>query len=329
MSASYDPKDELSAYQALKVQELAISGVDSEMYSLGSPAIIVNVALGRAENFGVLGASAVTNTGSSVITGDLGSFPTDAISGFPPGTVIGTIHHADSAAANAQIDAMAAYTLLAAHSYTSITAALDGQTLTPGYYTESSGTFNLAASGNGTLILDGQGDINSLFVFKAASTLVTGAGGIPTISLINGASAKNVFWVIGSSATINSGSAGTFQGNILAQASITDTLGGIVNGRLVALTGAVTLSAATVLNRTSSSAGGNLVIHIGEFVEQVYLADCKIDSSNAFVEFPQSSISLLDSDTGLPGGNQNDIKISGLGSLADNDCLLLDYRTKH
>jgi hypothetical protein len=144
----------------------------------------------------------------------------------------------------AQASALAAYTALAARTPTPITADLDGQTLTPGTYSESSGTFNLATSGNATLTLNGLG----VYVFQASSTLTTGAGGTPTITLTGGARAQDVYWVVGTSATINSGHAGTFQGNILAHTSITDTSGGTVNGTLAALTGAVTLSAASNVN---------------------------------------------------------------------------------
>jgi len=202
--------------------------------------------LATAATYGVLAASTVTNAGSTLINGNLGLYPGTSVTGFPPGSVTGVENIANAAAQQAEIDATAAYTYLQglSGSATSITAALDGQTLTPGIYKESSGTFNLAASGTGTLTLNGAG----LYVFIASSTLVTGAGGIPIINLTNGALASNVYWVVGSSATINSGHVGTFQGTILANTSITDTMGGIVNGRLIALTGAVTLSAATTVN---------------------------------------------------------------------------------
>lgn len=207
--------------------------------------------LGGAAAFELLAYSAITSTGNTVITGDIGVFPTDSITGFPPGTVSGVIHHADAVAAAALVDAQAAYTDLAGRSATAITANLNGQTLTPGVYKETSGTFNLAASGNGTLILNGAG----VYVFQCSSTLTTGAGGIPTITLSGGALAQDVYWICGSSATINSGSAGTFPGTIIATASVTDTLGGTVNGRLIGLNGAVTLSAATIGTVPSGSSG--------------------------------------------------------------------------
>jgi hypothetical protein len=155
-----------------------------------------------------------------------------------------------ASASAAQADASAAYTALGARTFTTIPNILDGQSLTAGNYTFSSGDVNLAASGPGTLTLTGSA--TDVFVFKTPSTLTTGAGGIPTMVLAGGALAKNVYWIIGSSATINSGHAGTFQGNVIAQASITDTLGGTVNGSLIALTGAVTLSAAAIVNAQSS-----------------------------------------------------------------------------
>jgi type VI secretion system secreted protein VgrG len=207
--------------------------------------------LGVASTYAVIGASAVTNTGSSVLTGDLGIYPNNAssITGFPPGTYSGTENAGNAAAAAAQAAAQATYTTMNAMTATAISSTLDGQTLAPGVYKESSGHFNLAASGAGTLTLNGAGT----YIFQCSSTLTTGAGGVPTITLSGGAKASNVYWIVGSSATINAGSAGTFQGNIIAQASVTDTLGGTVNGTMVALTGAVTMSAATTAKAQPAS----------------------------------------------------------------------------
>ena len=147
-----------------------------------------------------------------------------------------------SESASAQTAAHSAYTSLSTMTATPISATLDGQTLTPGVY--STGAASLAASANGTLTFNGAG----VYVIQTSSTLVTGAGGIPTMTLTGGATAANIYWTVGSSATINSGFSGVFQGNVIAQASITDTLGGTVNGSMIALSGAVTLSAATAIN---------------------------------------------------------------------------------
>ena len=232
-----------------------IAVIDATHFQIPVPAGAVSPAppgsppLGTAATYGILGASAITNTGSTVINGNLGLYPGTSVTGFPPGTVTGTQNIANAAADQAQIDALAAYTYGNAQSATAISSTLDGQTLTPGVYKEASGTFNLAASGTGTLTLNGAG----VYIFQCASTLTTGAGGVPIINLTNGALASNVYWIVGSSATINSGSIGTFQGTIIANASVTDTMGGTVNGRLIALTAAVTLSAATVVNTPISA----------------------------------------------------------------------------
>jgi len=151
---------------------------------------------------------------------------------------------AESAAG--QSAASSAYASLNAMTSTPISATLDGQTLTPGVY--NTGAASLAASGAGALTFNGAG----VYVIKTASTLTTGAGGTPTMTLTGGATAANIYWVVGTSATINSGFTGTFQGNVIANTSITDTLGGTVNGSMIALTGAVTLSAATAVNAQNS-----------------------------------------------------------------------------
>jgi hypothetical protein len=161
--------------------------------------------------------------------------------------VSGSPHLNDALAQEAQSDAMSAYLSFSGETATPISATLDGQTLTPGVY--STGAASLAGSGAGNLTFNGAGT----YVIITSSTLTTGAGGTPTMTLSGGATAANIFWVVGSSATINSGFTGTFQGNVLADVSITDTLGGTVNGSLVALTGAVTFSAATIVHSQASS----------------------------------------------------------------------------
>lgn len=235
----------------LGIRQLKGSGVQAVYMDSSASAPVGSPALGTSRTYAILGASAVTNTGSSVLTGNLGLYPGTAVTGFPPGTFSGQENVANVAAQQAQASALAAYTAAQAMTPTIIATALDGQTLTPGVYKSAGGTFSLAASGAGTLILNGPG----IYILQTASTLTTGAGGIPTITLTGGALASNVYWVVGSSATINSGSAGVFQGNIIAQVSITDTLGGTVNGSLIALTGAVTLSAASVINMQPLSTG--------------------------------------------------------------------------
>lgn len=184
-------------------------------------------------NFAVLAGSTVTNTGSTTVAGDVGVSPGTAVTGFPPGLASGTIHKADSAAAQAQAALTAGYVDAATRAGgTPVAGDLVGRTLTAGVYTSSS---SLAESGD--LTLDAQGNPNAVFIFQVASTLTTGSGS--HIILANGAKACHVFWQVGSSATLGTNS--VFKGNILALTSITITTGVNVEGRVLAGNGAVTL----------------------------------------------------------------------------------------
>ena len=196
--------------------------------------IVACATLARASSFAVLAASTVTNTGGTVVTGDLGLFPGTSITGFPvPGTVIGTIHQTDAAASNAQIDALAAFTALNLLTPTgSVLADIGGTTITPGIYSVSS---TLAITG--TVTLDGGGDPNAVFVFQIPSTFIPATSAI--VSLTNSAQAGNVYWVVGSSATLSTSS--VIRGNIIAQASVTLNTSAQLTGRAFALTGAVTM----------------------------------------------------------------------------------------
>jgi hypothetical protein len=223
------------------------------VYSISSTPAPTPSILASAATYAALGASAVVGSAiASTLTGNLGIYPNNvsSITNLPPSTYTGTENAGNAAAQTAQADALVAYNTMAAEVATPIPAILDGQTLTPGVYTEITGTFNLATSTAGTLTFNGAGT----YIIHATSTLVTGAGGTPTMTLINGALASNIYWIVGSSATINSGHTGTFQGNVIASASIGVTLGGTVNGSLIALNAAVTLSAATIINSQSTSA---------------------------------------------------------------------------
>src|ERR1051326_3186815 len=174
------------------------------------------VPLGSASAFAVLAGSTVTSTGGTMLNGDLGLSPGTAVTGFPPGIVNGTTHLGDPTAAQAQLDLTSAYNDAAGRTVGAITVAgnLGGQTLTPGLY-KSTSTLEISS---GDLTLDAQGDANAVFIFQIASTLTTTSG--RQVILINGAKAANVFWQVGSSATL--GTLSVFKGNILASASITD-----------------------------------------------------------------------------------------------------------
>src|SRR4051794_25389038 len=191
--------------------------------------------LGTAGNFAVLGGSTVTNTGPSTLSGDLGVSAGTSITGFPPGIVTGgTIHAADAVALQAHADATAAYLMLAELPVTRDLTGQDlgGLTLTPGVY-----HFSSSAQLTGRLTFDGQGQADPLFVFQIGSTLTTASGA--SIDAINGADACDAYFQIGSSATLGTGT--MFTGTLIAFTSDTLTTGASVDGRVIALNGAVTL----------------------------------------------------------------------------------------
>ena len=208
----------------------------------GSSRAATSVGLGTADGFAVLAGAGVTNTGPSVINGDLGTAPTPAVTGFggaPNGTVNGATHQADALAAQAQSDLTTAYNDAAGQGPPNTLATeLGGQTLTPGVYDSESGTFGIT----GTLTLNGQGDPDAVFIFKTASTLI-GASASQVLT-INGAQPCHLFWQVGSSATLGTDSA--FAGNILALESIQLNSGVTVLGRLLARNASVTLINDTV-----------------------------------------------------------------------------------
>lgn len=199
-------------------------------------ALGARVGLGTADSYAVLAGSTVTNTGPSVIQGDLGVSPGSAVTGFPPGVVVppGVIHVADAAADQAQLDLTTAYNDAAGRASTDDLTGQDlgGLTLTTGVY-----SFSTSAQLTGQLTLDAQGDPNAVFVFQIGSTLTTATDS--TVSLINGGSPCNVFWQVGSSATLGTGTA--FAGTIMANSSATLNTNASVDGRVLAATGAVTL----------------------------------------------------------------------------------------
>lgn len=200
----------------------------------GSASAQTAPSLGTAQSFAVLGATTVTNTGATVINGDLGLSPGTSVTGFPPGVVNGTQHVANATALQAQNDVTTAYNALTAQPCTSNLTGQDlgGMTLTPGVY-----CFDSSAQLTGTLTLNAQGNANAVFIFKIGSTLTTASNAVVTV--INGGQSCNVFWQVGSSATL--GTTTTFVGNILALTSITLNTTARVSGRTLARNGAVTL----------------------------------------------------------------------------------------
>jgi len=222
--------------------------------ALTSPSHAQAPSLGTAGSFAVLAGSTVTNTGPTVINGNVGVSPGAAITGFPPGIVNGTIHAADAVALQAQIDDTNAYNVLAGRPITANLTGQDlgGKTLTAGVY-----GFNTSAQLTGTLTLDGQGNPNSVFIIKIGSTLTTASNS--SIKLINGAQGGNVFFQVGSSATL--GTTTSFTGDILALTSITlNTSAKIICGDALAQNGAVTLDNNTITTCTTTTASASSVL---------------------------------------------------------------------
>jgi len=205
--------------------------------------------LGSAESFAVLAGSTVTNTGATTVSGDLGVSPGTAVDGFPPGLVTGgTIHAGDAVAAQAQSDVTTAYNDLAGRECNTDLSGhnLGGRTLTAGVY-----CFSSSAQLTGGLVLDAEGDSSAVFIFQIGSTLTTASDS--SVRMINGGNPCNVFWQVGSSATLGTGTA--FVGNILALTSITlDTDASLLYGRALARNGAVTMDTNEVSNVVCLSA---------------------------------------------------------------------------
>jgi len=235
---------------AALVATLAVAGI--AIMPTNASAAAVAVPLGTAGNFAVLAGSTVTNTGPTTIggSGDLGVYPGSAVTGFPPGIVDapGTIETENGVVQQAQADLTTGYDNAAAQPITAtIPVELGGSTLTSGVYTSPGGTFGMT----GPLTLNAQGNPDAVFIFKASSTLITASAS--SVNLINGAQACNVFWQVGSSATIGSNS--SFVGSILALTSITVNSGATIAGRALARNAEVSLIDDTIVRPTCTSGG--------------------------------------------------------------------------
>jgi methionine-rich copper-binding protein CopC len=205
-------------------------------FETGLPAGEAPVALGAASDYAILAFNTVTNVSNpgTIVTGNLGISPGAAVVGFPPGQVIGQIHAGDSAAAAAKASLLAAYNDAVSRLGAAVLPAdLSGLTFTPGLYKNS--TSVMLAAGN--LTLDAQGNPNAVFIFQMGATLTTNAG--TQVVLSGGAKATNIFWAVGTSATLGTNS--IFKGTILAASAITMKTGAAMEGRLLAQGAAVAL----------------------------------------------------------------------------------------
>lgn len=206
--------------------------------------VLPAVSLAGAANFAVLAGSSVTSTGATNITGDLGLSPGSSIGGFPPGILVGTQRINDNLATQAKLDATTAYNDLAGRTSTDIVTLsgnIGGLTLTPGLYKSTS---SLSVS-SGDVTFDAKGDANAVFIIQIASSLTTTSG--RQVILSGGATASNIYWQVGSSATF--GTTSVFKGTVIAMQSITFNTGASLEGRALARTGGVTMAGNTIVKQ--------------------------------------------------------------------------------
>ncbi|MEP6479760.1 MAG: ice-binding family protein [Rhodoglobus sp.] len=212
-----------------------------------SAAVVPAVGLGAAASFSVLGGSAVTNTGPSTLNGDLGVWPSGSLPGFGPATLNGATHQTDAVALQAQSDVTtAATTLMSLPSYNVGTADLDGLTFLAGAYSSPSSLLY-----GGTITLEG--DADDVFIFTSVSSLTTASSS--TVAFIGDVQACNVFWRIGSTATLGTNS--NFVGTLIAQTSVVAQTSATIAGRLFAQTAEVTLDSNVFSWPACDSSGGD------------------------------------------------------------------------
>ena len=200
------------------------------------------VNLAGASNYAILAGSSISSTGATNITGDMGLSPGSSIGGFPPGILVGVQHINDASANQAKLDITAAYNDAAGRTATDIVTLagnLGGMTLTPGLYKSGS---SIAIS-SGDVTFDALGNPNAVFIIQIASTLTTTSG--RKVILAGGASAANIYWVVGTSATF--GTTSVMKGNIIAYQAITFNTGASLDGRALARNSAIVMAGNTIV----------------------------------------------------------------------------------
>ncbi len=246
-SSATSPRAGLRVARKTLRAALPLAGVLSGLvFASGAFAAPATVGMGTAASFSVLGGSTVTNTGPTTMFGDLGLSPGSSVTGAPH--VLGQTHVDDAVAIGAKNALTTAYNDAASRpSDGSAGTDLAGQTFSPGVHTASS---SLLLS-SGSVTLNAQGDPNAVFIFQIGSTLTTGSS--TSVQLVNGAQACNVFWQVGSSATLGTGT--RFVGTVMASATITANTAATIHGRLLAQTGAVNLDTNTITTSNCSTGG--------------------------------------------------------------------------
>ncbi len=202
------------------------------------------VSLGAAINLAILAGSAISNTGPTNITGDLGLSPGTSVGGFPPGILVGAQHINDNIATQAKLDLTAAYNDAAGRTCIDIVRLagnIGGLTLTPGLYKSTS---SIAIS-SGDVTFDAKGNPGAIFIIQIASTFITTSG--RQVILSGGALASNIFWQVGSSATF--GTTSVIKGTVMAMESITFNTGATLDGKALASTGAITMESNTIVKK--------------------------------------------------------------------------------